>query len=243
MGSRLPTVFTEDDLIDTRIAEMDEEGIDIELMVPSPFTGHQDPAVDLEFMKALHRYLDDVCSRHPGRLKSILQVSGRDVEGSVQEMRHWAESDWAVALQVDLPLGYPLDHPDLEPIWAEASAQGLCLVPHSSSSGYPGERDLWDNPFLGRSASHPWGAMRAMAAFFGAGIMDRHPNLRFAILESGFGWLPFWGKRLDDQVHYMGYVAEDLQHSIWEYLTGGRFFAGIVLHEGEVASDLCELPG
>jgi predicted TIM-barrel fold metal-dependent hydrolase len=75
--------------------------------------------------------------------------------------------------------------------------------------------------------------MRAMAAFFGAGIMDRHPNLRFAILESGFGWLPFWGKRLDDQVHYMGYVAEDLQHSIWEYLTGGRFFAGIVLHEGE----------
>ena len=51
--------------------------------------------------------------------------------------------------------------------------------------------------------------------------------------QSGFGWLPFWGMRMTDQVGYMGYVAENLQHSMWEYLTDGRFFAGIVLHEGE----------
>jgi hypothetical protein len=35
----------------------------------------------------------------------------------------------------------------------------------------------------------PWGAMRAVSAFFGAGIMDRYPNIRYCILESGFGWL------------------------------------------------------
>jgi len=29
----------------------------------------------------------------------------------------------------------------------------------------------------------------------------------------------------------MGYTA-DLKESMWDYLTGGRFFAGIVLHEG-----------
>ena len=34
-------------------------------------------------------------------------------------------------------------------------------------------------------------AMRAMGAFFGAGLFDRYPNLRFAVLESGFGWIPF----------------------------------------------------
>ena len=31
----------------------------------------------------------------------------------------------------------------------------------------------------------------------------------------------------------MGYVADDLQHTMQEYMTGGRFFAGIVIHEGE----------
>jgi predicted TIM-barrel fold metal-dependent hydrolase len=38
---------------------------------------------------------------------------------------------------------------------------------------------------------------------------------------------------MDDQVVYMGYVPENLQHKMSEYVTGGRFFASIVLHEGE----------
>jgi predicted TIM-barrel fold metal-dependent hydrolase len=38
---------------------------------------------------------------------------------------------------------------------------------------------------------------------------------------------------MDDQAEYMGYVPERLEHKLSEYLTGGRFFAGIVIHEGE----------
>jgi predicted TIM-barrel fold metal-dependent hydrolase len=110
--------------------------------------------------------------------------------------------------------------------------EGLCYIHHSFSEGYPGYRDLWRSPFLGRTASHPWGAMRAMGAFFGAGLLDRYPNLRFVVLESGFGWIPFWAVRMEDQASYMGYVAEDLKHTMLEYTTGGRFFASIVLHEG-----------
>ena len=75
--------------------------------------------------------------------------------------------------------------------------------------------------------------MRAVGAFFGAGIMDQFPTIRFGILESGFGWLPFWAKRMDDQAVYMGYVNEHLEYKLSEYMTGGRFFAATVLHEGE----------
>ncbi len=39
------------------------------------------------------------------------------------------------------------------------------------------------------------------------------PTIRFAILESGFGWLPFWAMRMQDQVDYMGYVPE-LRHTM-----------------------------
>ena len=53
--------------------------------------------------------------------------------------------------------------------------------------GYPGYRDLWDNPFLGRLASHPWAAMRAVGAFLGGGVMDRFPNLRYGILPAPSG--------------------------------------------------------
>jgi predicted TIM-barrel fold metal-dependent hydrolase len=75
--------------------------------------------------------------------------------------------------------------------------------------------------------------MRALASFVGGGIMDRYPEIKFAVLESGFGWLPFWARRMDDQAVYVGYTAEGLQHKPSEYVAGGRFACGIVLHEGE----------
>jgi predicted TIM-barrel fold metal-dependent hydrolase len=186
----------------------------------------------MEFIRAQHRYLNDMCTPHPHRLKSLIVVSARNVEESVKEIEAWAGSSWAVGIQPYMPLDYPVDHPDLEPLWRAAEENNLAVVHHSFASGYPGYRDLWSNPFIGRTASHPWGAMRFVSAVFGSGMMDRHPSLRVAILESGFGWLPFWGVRMDDQVEYMGYVAEDLQHKPSEYMTSGRFFASIVLHEG-----------
>jgi predicted TIM-barrel fold metal-dependent hydrolase len=129
----------------------------------------------------------------------------------------------------------PLDHPDLEPISQAAQEHDLAVVHHSNTWNppyFPAYQDLWDNIFLGRLASHPWGGMRFMAAFIGAGIMDRYPRLRVGILECGFGWLPFWAKRMDEQAAYVGGVAP-LQHAPSEYLTSGRFFCTIERHEGE----------
>ena len=232
MGRKYPSRYSEDWDVETRIGEMDEEGVDVELMVHNAFTGHEDLSVDAGMIGAVHRFLDDVCSRYPDRLASLITANARDVESAVTEIKTWGATRWARGIMLELPLDFPIDHPDLHPIWAAADDAGLTVVHHSNSAGYPGYRDLWDNPFMGRTASHPWGAMRMTAAFLGAGLMDKYPNLNLAILESGFGWLPFWMKRMEDQVHYMGYVAEGLQHTMEEYMTGGRFFAAVVLHEG-----------
>ncbi len=233
MGSSFPTQGGADWSADIRVADMDQEGQDVHMMVPNGANGHPDPWVEMEFIRANNRYLNDFCGQHPHRLKSLIAVTPRSVAESVDEIKRWGDSTWAVGIQPHLPLDFPLDHPDLEPVWKAADEAGLAVVHHSFASGYPGHRDLWDNPFLGRLASHPWAAMRAIGAFFGSGVLDRYKNLRFSILESGFGWLPFWARRMDDQVIYMGYVNEHLEHKMSEYMTGGRFFAAIVLHEGE----------
>ena len=234
MGSRFPTPGGSDDDVEARVRDMDEEGVDVQLMLPGLPPATDDVEIELAFIRANHRYTNDFCSRYSHRLKSLIVVSNRAIAQSVQEIRRWARAPWAVGIQPNLTVGFPLDHPDLEPIWAAANEEGLCVAHHSFTSGYPGYRDLWDNPFIGRTASHPWAAMRAIAAFFGAGIMDRHPNLRFCILESGFGWLPFWGARMDDQSIYMSYaVPQSLRRKPSEYMTSGRFFASLVIHEGE----------
>jgi predicted TIM-barrel fold metal-dependent hydrolase len=233
MGTRWPTHGCDDDAAEARLRDMDDEGVDVHFMIGGAGSSHPDHVVGMEFIRAGHRYLNDFCGQDPHRLKASISVVPWAIEESIQEIKSWAPSPWAVAIHPHLPVGYPLDHPDLNPVWAAAQEHGLAVIHHSFSAGYPGHKDLWDNPFLARLAAHPWGAMRAMGAFFGAGIMDRFPHLRFGILESGFGWLPFWARRMDDQAVYMGYVNEDLEYRMSEYVTGGRFFASVVLHEGE----------
>jgi len=232
MGSRWPADWCDDFASEARLHDMDDEGVDVHFMIGGAGS-HPDRAVGLEFLRAGHRYLNDFCGADPHRLKASIKVVPWAIEESVEDIHAWARSPWAVAIHPARPLGYPLDPPDMNPIWAAAQEHDLAVIHHSFSAGYPGHRDLWANPFLARLAAHPWGAMRAVAAFFGAGIMDRFPHLRFGILESGFGWLPFWARRMDDQVIYMGYVNEHLEYTLSEYLTGGRFFASVVLHEGE----------
>jgi predicted TIM-barrel fold metal-dependent hydrolase len=238
MGSRLPTDGGGDWDAQVRLKDMDEEGSDVHFIVHTAGGGHPDPEIEREFVRADHRYMNDFCGADSSRLKSCITVTPEDIELSIDEIKRWGPERWAVAIHPHLPVGYPLDHPDMNPIWAAACDYDLAVIHHSFAAGYPGYRDLWDNPFLGRLAGHPWGAMRAVAAFFGSGIMDRFPTIRYGILESGFGWLPFWAKRMDDQAVYMGHVADNLQHKLSEYMTGGRFFAATVLHEGE---DIAEM--
>jgi predicted TIM-barrel fold metal-dependent hydrolase len=231
MGVAYPSENVADDNAVARLKDMDREGVDVHFLVSVGGVGHSDPGVEMEFIAAEHRYLSEFCAHDPRRLKSCLTVTPLSVERSVGEIRRWGKESWVVAIHPNLPLDYPLDHPDLYPIWAAAQEHGLCVIHHSLSWGYPGYRDMWGNPFIGRSASHPWAAMRAVASFIGGGLMDRFPEIRYGVLESGFGWLPFWANRLNDQAIYVGYVAE-LRHKISDYLTGGRFFASIEQHEG-----------
>jgi uncharacterized protein len=232
MGTRFPTDGGGDDRGDLRLKDMDEEGTDVHTIVHGAH-GNADVEVEAEFIRAEHRYIDAFCSADPHRLKSLIVVTPRQMDFSVQQIHEWAKKPWAVGVIPSLPLDYPIDHPDMDAIWKTAQEEGLTIVHHSFAAGYPGYRDLWDNPFLGRTASHPWAAQRAVAAFVGGGIMDRFPDLKFCILESGFGWLPSWAARMDDQQIYMGYLAEGLKHKPSEYLMNGRFHAGIVLNEGE----------
>jgi uncharacterized protein len=52
------------------------------------------------------------------------------------------------------------------------------------------------------------------------------------VLECGFGWLPFWVRRMDEQVSYVGRTAK-LKMLPSEHFAAGRVFANIEAHEHE----------
>mgnify|MGYP001189313411 CR=1 FL=1 len=237
-GHKLPGVGVIDDRIEERLSDMNEESTDVHMMVPDVGIGVAtlgDPTLEMGLIRAYHRWVHDYCNTHPGRFMALLVVSGTDVEGSVQEIERWGKEGWSAGLLPFPGLSTPMDHPILEPLWKAAAENDLPVLHHSMTwvaPFFPGYRDMDDNRFLARLCSHPWGAMKFVASFMGSGALDRYPNLRCGILESGVGWLPYWIRRMDEQQEYVGFTA-NLSNRISKYISDGRFGASIEMTEEE----------
>ncbi len=227
-----------------RIKDMDYEGVDVNLTLPSgwfgTWTSGDDVTLELGMYQAYHRWMEEYCGAFPSRLGGVILACGRDVNGSVAEIRHWGKSRWAWGVMLYAPYGVPLDHPDFEPIWAEAAEHDLAVVLHTFTvmpPYAPGGLDTWENLFIQRSAAHPWCGMRNMASLIGSGVMDRYPKLRIGTLEAGHGWLPFWMQRLDEHARTIRAALPEIKMLPSEYVTSGRYFQSIEVPEGSALTN------
>ncbi|HXG35811.1 MAG TPA: amidohydrolase family protein [Dehalococcoidia bacterium] len=222
-----------------RLADMDVEGVDMHFMIPGTWA-YGAPALKPDLARGLfrayHRYMEDYCSSDPRRLKSQVIALTTDPEWAAEIIREYANKDWVAAVWPVLPEELSIDDPDLEPIWQAASEADLPIMYHSftvETPYFPGYRDIWDNPPMGRCAGQTWGAQRFLSFMLISGILDRYPNLRIGVLESGHGWLPHWLLRLTRQIDYVrGFTPPDLKHTPIEYGQSGRVFCGIDYSEG-----------
>jgi uncharacterized protein len=222
-----------------RIKDMDFEGVDVNLTLPSGWFGTwsstEDIALEAGMYRAYHRWMEAYCGRFPGRLGGVILACGRDIPSAVEEIKRWGKSGWAWAVLPYAPYGMPLDHPDFEPVWAAAADHDLAVALHTFTvmpPYAPGGTDNWENLFLQRSASHPWCGMRNMASLIGSGLMDRYPKLRIGTLEAGHGWLPFWMARIDEHARTIRSEIPDLKMMPSEYVLSGRYFQSIEIPEG-----------
>jgi uncharacterized protein len=225
-----------------RVKDMDLEGIDVNMILPSggvpAFCALEDVALEQALYRAYHRFLAEYCAPYPERLTSVVLVSARDADASVAEIRRCGEEPWPVGVFPICPPELSLDDPAWEPIWAAAEAYDLTVVIHSFTMTVPyppGTWDTWDNVFLQRAAGHVWNAQRNMAALIGAGVLDRYPRLRLTSLECGHGWLAFWASRLDELAEMSRHALPTLSRKPSEYIRGPQYFQSIQLHEGELS--------
>ena len=222
-----------------RIKDMDFEGVDVNLTLPSGWWGTwtvtDDVAMEAGMYRAYHRWMEAYCGQFPGRLGGVILACGRDIKSAVEEIHRWGKSRWAWGVLPYAPYGMPLDHPDFEPVWAAAAEHDLAITLHTFTvmpPYAPGGTDNWENLFLQRSASHPWCGMRNMASLIGSGLMDRYPKLRIGTLEAGHGWLPFWMARIDEHARTIRSEIPDLKMMPSEYVLSGRYFQSIEIPEG-----------
>jgi predicted TIM-barrel fold metal-dependent hydrolase len=234
-----------------RLADMDLEGVDVDLIIPGTFATAVS-ALDLDLAlliyDAYHRYLDAYCAADPTRLKATILVSGAAPEAAAKTIVAQSDRPHVAAVTVVLPEGLPVDDPSLEPIWQTLDSHDLPLLHHSffyEPPYFPGYRDIWGNVVIARAAAHPWGAERLTAYLILSGLFDRYPQLRVGFAECSAGWLPGWLVRLRGQAEYMRHAVPEIKlDEPLDYARAGRVFCGIELYEGEtLAKSIVDVVG
>ena len=234
-----------------RIHDMDMEGRDLDVIYPGNWAQYlialEDVTLAEGVWQAYHRYMKEYCSFATDRLKGVAVFPGSDVEWTITEMNSLAKEKWVGAAWVVLPEEMPIDHPDLERVWATMNDLDLPLVVHGFLSGppyWPGYRDVWGNSAIARTAAPTWLGERFSAFIICSGLFDRYPNFRAGVAEIGHGWLPSWLMRLGEQIAYVTGTVPPLKYKPIEYAQMGRFICPAEPMEGpEMTRGCLELLG
>jgi predicted TIM-barrel fold metal-dependent hydrolase len=202
-----------------RLADMDAEGIDVQVLYGGlvlGVTGYDDAGLALDVCRAYDDWLlDEVCAAAPDRLEGVAVVPLQDVGRAVAEAER-AAGKGAVAVTIPPVLGSRnLDDPTLLPFFEACAALDLAVAVHSAPGMHlplPGA-ERFDNYAMVHALSFPVDQMVALTSLALGGVLDRFPALRVAFLESGVGWVPYFVHRLQEHheklPHLLGEAATD----------------------------------
>ena len=226
--------------VDGVLQDADKEGIDTMVFFPSAALGlpaYDDQHFAAEVARSYNRWLADYCRQGNGRLYGVALVPIEDVATSIQIMRE-AKKLGLVATMIPAVLKRRnLDHPDLDPFYSAAEELDMPVGVH----GAPGIHlpklgtERFDNYLQVHCLSFPFDMMVATTALVLGGVLERHPRLRVALLESGVGWVPYFFDRMDEHVEKRGRLTPQCKRAPREYLQRGQIYVSCEPEESTVA--------
>ncbi len=218
------------DLGPSRIATMDEQGVDMHVLSLAP-PGTQGLAI--ADATALSREANDTVAAliraHPTRFRAMATLPLADPAAAASELERAAGLGLTGAMVYGRTGDVPLDDPRFDDLWSVAARlrQPIFIHPQipadtTRDAAYRGFGDVADLAL----ATYSWGwhveagtaALRLMAR----GVFDRHPELR-VILGHWGELLLFWHQRADGlarAAHLERSITEYLRQNIWITASG-----------------------
>jgi aminocarboxymuconate-semialdehyde decarboxylase len=179
-----------------RLTELDEAGIDTQVVSPVPvtLTYWADIESAVHFTRALNDALAAEVAAARGRLIGLGAVPLQDVGAAIDELtRLVTELGLAGAEIGTVVAGRALDDPELRPFFAAAQALGAVLSIHPMDGG-SGVIYRGGQPYDFGIGMLTDTAVAATGLVFG-GVLDDHPDLRI-VLAHGCGTYPWVYPRL-----------------------------------------------
>ncbi len=193
-----------------RVAVMDEEGIERSLLFPSMYLLSGDIAdaeVAAAGCHAYNEWIADMCKDGQGRLDAVGLAPLQSVDAATREVAHIAQLGLkGVAFRPERYNGLALNDEALAPFWNAVADQGLFAAVHGSFGSHMPSfaNSRYTNTYFTHMICHPFEQMAACMDIVAGGVLQRHPGLRVAFLESGLGWLEYWLGRMDEHFEVMG---------------------------------------
>jgi len=213
------------DSYDRRIKDMDEAGVDIQVLTLSLISHHTYWAgADEEKSAAMERLANDrmaeIIHKYPGRFVGLGGVPLHSLQFAVNELERCMGELGFKGVQVSSMAGdMELGDTRLRPFWKRAEELGAAIYLHPA-----GVFDVRYAPHqLWNSIGQPLEEAMAMASLMYEGILDDFPKLKICVAHGG-GFSPYYAGRLDRNYYDKPYLRRRMTGSPSEYLKRSFFY-------------------
>jgi 2,3-dihydroxybenzoate decarboxylase len=211
------------DFSEYRLSEMDNAGIDIQVLsltVPG-LQVDIDPGLARDNARFANGYLAKAIGEHPDRFRGFAALPLQDPAAAAAELERVVTQDGLCGALVNDcvygPGGRYLDAPEYDELWSALESLGVPLYLHPGASPADHWRVIEGRPEL-YGATWSWAAEvsgHALRILF-SGVFDRHPGATLILGHMG-EFLPFQRSRLDSRYAAMA-TTTALKRMPSEYL-------------------------
>jgi aminocarboxymuconate-semialdehyde decarboxylase len=235
VGERIPLLTD----VTARLAAMDAQGVDIQLVSPSP--SHYHYWTDEGTAEKLYRLANEAtaahCSAAPDRLRGLGLVPLQHPQHTVRALDHALDQGLAGVEISSHALGRELSDPAYEPLWSRAEETGAIVFLHPFGCTLDERLDRW---YLSNTVGQPTENAVALSHLIFSGVLDRHPGLKVLAAHGG-GYLPTHIGRSDHAWSARSDAGAGCAHPPSSYLK--RLYFDSLVHDPAVLRELVRAAG
>ncbi|MCP4616076.1 MAG: amidohydrolase [Bradyrhizobium sp.] len=182
--------------IDKRLAAMDQQAIDMEVLSINPFWYGRERDLAGAIVKIQNEKLAELCASKPDRFAAFASLTLQAPDLAVQELETAVKKQGLKGAAIGgVVNGVEFSDPKFHPVWAKAEELGVPLFIHPQGVPELNKR-LSGNGWLGNTIANPLETTIALSHLIFEGTFDRFPGLK-VIAAHGGGYLPSYADRSD----------------------------------------------
>ncbi|MDA0797811.1 MAG: amidohydrolase family protein [Chloroflexi bacterium] len=193
----------------------------------------KDPDYQAALCRAYNTWVaSDICEPSGGRLLAVGLLPTHHEDAAEAELRR-AKSLGLAGVMFPADGVHLLGHKRFDGVYGAAAELDFPVTVHASGSSNAPGADVFPKFIQAHSVAHPFGIMRHFTSMMFEGVFDKFPSVKFAFLETGATWVPWWMDRLDEEYESRGAVDAPLVKNVpSSYVhTGGNIFFGCESNE------------